>query len=377
MQPVREAATVHDTTGESVDNEHRVVLYEVVDVALHRSVRLERLIYMVGELRIFGRGEVFDVEEFLNLADTRCGEHGGARLLVNDVIRVDIVAEFLLIHLLDAELAQAADACIRAVVHIGGFVALTRNDKRGARLVYQDGVDLVDDGENMSALNHSALLNDHVIAQIVKAELVVRSVCDVACVHALLFFLGLIVRDKTCCHAEKAVYTTHLLRAGIGEVFVDRNDVHALARQCVEVRGQGGDEGLTLTGFHLGDASLMQDDTAYQLNVERALAEHAVGCLGDYRERVGQNVVERFARGKALAQRGGGRTQLLVAHRAVLVGKGFYLFDDRSDLAYLTVAVGPYDRVDYLHIRLILTAVNFQCFFYFIGRDADNSGMIQ
>ena len=45
------------------------------------------------------------------------------------------------------------------------------------------------------------------------------------------------------------------------------------------------------------------------------------------------------ARGKALVQRGGGRTQLLVAHSAVFVGKGFYLFDDRSDLAYLTVAV--------------------------------------
>ena len=45
------------------------------------------------------------------------------------------------------------------------------------------------------------------------------------------------------------------------------NYFNAFARQGVEIHGQGGDEGFTLTGGHLGDLALMQDGAADELHV--------------------------------------------------------------------------------------------------------------
>ena len=60
----------------------------------------------------------------------------------------------------------------------------------------------------------------------------------------------------------------------------------------VEVGGQGGDEGLALTGLHLGDPAEVQRGAAHDLDVEVALAERARAGLADRRERLGQEVVE-------------------------------------------------------------------------------------
>src|SRR5690606_21706225 len=62
-------------------------------------------------------------------------------------------------------------------------------------------------------------------------------------------------------------------RVAGGEVVVDGDDVHALAGDAVEVAGQAGDQGLASTGLHLGDAALVQDDGAQDLDVVGAHAE--------------------------------------------------------------------------------------------------------
>src|SRR5699024_4042196 len=53
------------------------------------------------------------------------------------------------------------------------------DDERGAGLVDEDRVDLVDDGEGVSALDELIGRPRHVVAQIVEAEFVVRAVGDV------------------------------------------------------------------------------------------------------------------------------------------------------------------------------------------------------
>ena len=70
-------------------------------------------------------------------------------LFIDDVVGVDIVRLlFLLVHGRDDELLQAARRRSSARrVELGGLVALTGDDERGARLVDEDGVHLVDDGE--------------------------------------------------------------------------------------------------------------------------------------------------------------------------------------------------------------------------------------
>ena len=78
-----------------------------------------------------------------------------------------------------------------------------------------------------------------------------------------------------------------------GEVVVDRDEVHAPARERVEVRRQRGDERLALAGLHLGDPAEVQRGAAHELHVEVALAEHPAAGLAHGRERLGEEVVEQ------------------------------------------------------------------------------------
>ncbi len=92
----------------------------------------------------------------------------------------------------------------------------------------------------------------------------------------------------------------HPLRVALGEVVVDGDDVDAVAGQCVQVRREGGDEGLALTGAHLGDVAEVQGRATHDLDVVVALAEGPLRGLTDGGEGLRQQVVERLAIGEAL-----------------------------------------------------------------------------
>ena len=59
------------------------------------------------------------------------------------------------------------------------IVGLATDDERRARLVNQNGVDLVNNGEVEAALYAIFTFIDHVVAQIVKTKFVVGAVGDV------------------------------------------------------------------------------------------------------------------------------------------------------------------------------------------------------
>ena len=100
----------------------------------------------------------------------------------------------------------------------------------------------------------------------------------------------------------------------MGEVVVDGDDVHAVAGQRVEVGRQRRDQGLALTGAHLGDVAQVQGRPTHDLHVVVPLAERALGGLADRGERLGQQVVEGLAVREALAVGGGEGLELLVGH---------------------------------------------------------------
>src|SRR5690606_17960667 len=118
------------------------------------------------------------------------------------------------------------------------------DDERGAGLVDQDRVDLVDDGEVVAALHHVAGLPGHVVAQVVEAELVVRAVGDVGGVLFATFGRGLAGDDAAGGHAEGAEDAAHQFRLVAGQVVVDGDDVDAARGDGVQVGGEGRNEGL-------------------------------------------------------------------------------------------------------------------------------------
>ena len=119
---------------------------------------------------------------------------------------------------------------------------------------------------------------------------------------------------------------SHPLRVTRSEVVVDRDNQHALARECVQVRRRGRDQGLTFTGLHLGNAALVQHNTTGQLyrivlhaaligSVRALHAGRAARALAHGRKRFRQNIVKGFARREALFKLSGLGLQFLIAHR--------------------------------------------------------------
>ena len=143
------------------------------------------------------------------------------------------------------------------------------DDERGAGLVDEDGVHLVDDGEVVPALDLLLLAGGHaIVAQVVEAELGVGAVGDVAVVHLAAHRRGLVVQDAADGEPEELVDVAHPLGVAGGQVVVDGDHVHAAPGQGVEVHGQGADQGLALAGGHLGDAAEVQAHAADELHVE-------------------------------------------------------------------------------------------------------------
>ena len=61
------------------------------------------------------------------------------------------------------------------------------------------------------------------------------------------------------------MHAAHPLGISPCQIVVDRDDMHALARQRVQICRAGRYQRLALAGLHLRDTSLMQHDTAYEL----------------------------------------------------------------------------------------------------------------
>ena len=103
---------------------------------------------------------------------------------------------------------------------------------------------------------------------------------------------GALVLDDADRQAQAVEDRAHPLRVALGQVVVDRDDVHAAPGHGVERGGERRDERLALAGLHLGDLALVQHDAADQLDVEMAHAQLAPADLAGRGEDLRQRVVE-------------------------------------------------------------------------------------
>ena len=120
----------------------------------------------------------------------------------------------------------------------------------------------------------------------------------------------------------------HLLQAEFREVIVGRDQMHAFARQRIQIEGQGSDQRLTFTRFHFGDLALVEHDPADQLHVKMALADSPDGGFTHERERLRQNIIQRFALCQPRFKFVGFGAQLIVAERLHFRFQGVDLFHD-------------------------------------------------
>ena len=165
VQALRPTPTVEDATGELVDDLHLVGLDDVVLVLLEQLLGPQRGLELVHEVGRELVVEVVDAEGPLDLLDARL-EWGDRALLLVDL--VVLVA------------AEALGDGGELVVELGRVGQTPADDQRGAGLVDEDRVDLVDDRVGVAPLHLPLTGHGHVVAQVVEAELVVGAVGDVA-----------------------------------------------------------------------------------------------------------------------------------------------------------------------------------------------------
>src|SRR6267154_6759642 len=202
------------------------------------------LIDMVHRVDVGRIGHIGETEEALALVEAFFGQRGLAMLFVDGV--VDIAN-------------QLGNDFVDLEIFVGGLFGWAGDDQRGARLVDQDGVNFVDDGEVVTALNAVGEVVLHVVAKIVETEFVIGAVSDVGSIGGATLLVVEVVHDHADGKAEGAIERAHPFSVAAGEIIVYGDDVHASASQGVQGGGQSGHESFAFAGFHLGDFSVVQD----------------------------------------------------------------------------------------------------------------------
>ena len=173
VEALAPAPAGHLAPGELVDDDDLAVLDDVVAVAPVQRVRLERGVEVAGEPRV-GVVQVVDAEQALDLVDALLGRADGLVLEVEEVVAALLGAL--------GPLLEPGHEAGEGEVQVRRLLGLARDDQRGPRLVDEDVVDLVDDREEPLPLHPRLERVDHVVAQVVEAELVVGPVRDVGLV---------------------------------------------------------------------------------------------------------------------------------------------------------------------------------------------------
>jgi hypothetical protein len=320
------AATVQHAAGELVDDDHLAVADDVVLVLGEQLLGLDGVVQVAHQWRVGGLVQVVDPELVLDELDTQLG-HPDRPLLAVDLVVRPLLEE-------GGDAGELGVPLARPVGRAG-------DDERRAGLVDEDRVDLVDDRVVVPALHELRRVVGHVVAQVVEPELVVGAVGDVGRVGLAALRRGHPAEDRAHGQAEEAMHPAHPLRVALGQVVVDRDHVHALAGQAVEVRGEHTREGLALTGLHLRDRPRVQDDRADDLHLVRLLTEDPVGGLAGHRERLRQEVVERLTLAQPPLELVGLRAELVVGQRLRLVGERVHVVGEGAVPLELPAFAGP------------------------------------
>jgi hypothetical protein len=145
------------------------------------------------------------------------------------------------------------------------------------------------------------------------------------------------------------VDAAHVVGRELGEVVVHRHQMDTLATECVEVRGQGADEGLALTGLHLGDPAEVECGATHHLDVEVPLARHAGGGLAHHGERLCEDVVEVLAALEATTELRGLGAQRVVGERLHPRLEPVDVRDQALECLELLAFAGAKDAIEQFH----------------------------
>ena len=285
MQAIRQPPTTHHPAGKLVDQHHFVVLDDILLVAVEQFVRPQPLIDMVND------GGAFGIIQRLFARQNP----GGAQPLFQKLVALfgkgDVAGFFVQLEMVRQ---QFGNNRIHRFIQVGPVGRGAGNDQRRPRLVDQDAVHFIDNRVEVMALVHFGQISLHVVAQVVEPQFVVGGIGDVGGVSALFLGFGLLRIDDPGGQPQLGIDLAHPFGVALGQIVVDRHDMHALARQRVQIGRKGRHQRLAFTGFHLGDIALMQENPAHQLHIKRPQAQRAFRGFAAIGKGFGQQIIQAF-----------------------------------------------------------------------------------
>ena len=139
--------------------------------------------------------------------------------------------------------------------------------------------------------------------------------------------------------AKETVNLAHPLAVSFCQIVVDGDDVHALARNGIQICRQRCHERFAFTGFHFRNTALMQHNAADDLYAVMAHAEHAPSSLSHGGKCFRQQIIQRLAFLIALFEFVGLSAQLRVCQLLVFLLQRIDFVRNRTDALELMVTV--------------------------------------
>src|ERR1051326_626197 len=146
----------------------------------------------------------------------------------------------------------------------------------------------------MTALHARGEVELHVVAQVVKTELVVRSIGDVGGVGRLPLEIIHVVLNATDLESEETMDLSHPFRVTRSKIIVDGDHINTASGERVQIRRKSGDQGLTFAGAHLGNLSLMQHESANHLHIKVPHAGRSLAGFAHYGKCFRKKLVQDF-----------------------------------------------------------------------------------
>ncbi len=232
---------------------------------------------------------------------------------------------------------ECRDHHVNRIIQFRAVLGRAGYDQRRAGLVDQNAVHFVDNGKVVVFLEHLGQFRFHVVAQVIKAKFVVGAIGDVAAVSGYLVLRTHVGPDDAGAQTQRIKHLAHPFRITLGQVFVHRDHMHALAGQRIQIGRKGGDQGLAFAGLHLGNVALMQENAAHELHVKGPQAQRPPGGLAAIGIGLGQQVGQLGPLCHPFDQLFGLGLQPVIAQLFELGFKRVDLFDQRSGRLDFTV----------------------------------------
>jgi len=169
------------------------------------------------------------------------------------------------------------------------------DDERRAGLIDQDRVHFVDDRVVKRPLNAHLDLGDHIVAEIIKSEFIIRPERDVRSVGPLALFLRDVMLDHTHRKPQEFINGSHPVPVAASQIIVHGHKMHTLAFQSIQIDWKCRHKRFPFAGGHFGDLPLVKHETAQNLHIK---VPH-LGCpyrgFTHHGKSFGENIIERGA----------------------------------------------------------------------------------